>query len=231
MKHPLRLISLLLAIFIVAMTLPFSAFAMEETPSADAHQASPSPNAVTAPSISESQEIPLGLGEKTIDELKAMTLNTADVPEVLSVSKAIKKGHVHRLREQEASLSTVTFQNSNGSKTSYVYSRPVKYIDENGEVKDKSTAITAELNRYAMLDNSVKAYFPHSITNGVEVAYDDYAITMTPITDRIIPAPILEGNAVSYGKVFDASTILRYQTKQNGIKEDIVMVRDTGEPP
>lgn len=76
-------------------------------------------------------------GDLTSDELKTAALDDDDLPETISPSEAKLSGHVNRLYEQEQDLNTVIFQNRAGDNTAYIYSYPVKYVDENGEVKDK----------------------------------------------------------------------------------------------
>ena len=174
----------------------------------------------------------LGEGEKTVAELSAMEVNAADIPEVIPMSRAQEKGLVNRLRAQEESLSTLVYQTKSGNKTAYVYSRPVKYVAADGSIRDKSTAVSALTNAtyaYAMEDNSVKAYFPKSITGGVLLAYNDYRITMTPeVTGDYTPLYNEEEKAVVYAGVFGEATFLTYKPQMYGLKEDVILAKNPG---
>ncbi len=167
------------------------------------------------------------IGELSVTELATMQVDPGKIPEVIPLAEAQERGLVNRLYAQETSLSTVLFQRQNGEKTAYVYSRPVKYVDADGTVRDKSAAVSALLNAthaYAMQNNSVKAYFPKSSASGVMLTYNDYRITLVP--EGTAAAPTLsDGNCVSYPGVFGPSTILSYTTDLYGVKEDIVLVK------
>lgn len=69
-------------------------------------------------------------------------LAEADCPEAVSADEIKKGGHVQRLYEQEKDLNTIVFQNDDGSKTLYYFAEPVKYVDEDGNVRDKSNTLT-----------------------------------------------------------------------------------------
>ena len=112
----------------------------------------------------------LGPGDLTVAQLKDMRVEDVELHDAISMEEALAKGHVNRLWEQEHDLKTVIYQNKDGTKTAYTFSKPVKYVDSNGQIKDKSkkiTAFTRDGYAYAMTENSTKAYFPADIENGV----------------------------------------------------------------
>ena len=65
-------------------------------------------------------------GDLAFSELKNAVLDPADIPDVISPSLAAEREHVNRLYAQEQDDYTVMFQNRDGSKTTYVFSKPVK---------------------------------------------------------------------------------------------------------
>ena len=234
MKQRTRLTSIFLALVLIVLSLPLSVGAVDPTMVA---QSSDGEDMTTITAVGDSATAvaqgpaswaELGIGEKTLEELRTMTLDYSTVPELISIEQAEQKGHVNRLKAQETSLNVVTFQNRDGNKSSYVFSKPIKYRSAEGEVRDKSTVLTAQANQYAMLDNSVKAYFPNTLSQGVRVEYEDYQILMTPVTTASATLPMNENNMVAYGNAFGAATILSYQAQLDGIKEDIVVVKNTG---
>ena len=234
-KTTFKLTALLLALAMLFCTIPFSAVALENdaatTESAQGISASPSQGESSAEEIlgESAPKEALGLGELTTEVLATMEVNAEDIPEVIPMARAQEKGLVNRLYAQEESLSTVLFQTKSGNKTAYVFGKPVKYVDASGAVRDKSTAITGMLDityAYAMLDNSVKVYFPRSITNGVMLSYNDYSITMKPEVSGSFTATYAEEeNAVAYAGVFGSTSILTYTPTLYGVKEDIVLVK------
>ena len=167
----LRLLSVMLVIILIVQVLSVTAFASsnEETVS--------EPTSVTETSEETTQEQPeyetvlpqmtpsMGLkaGDKTLEELSLMTVDLTTLPELIDPAVALEKGHVNRLHLQETSSNTIMYQNKNGTKTTYLFADPVKYIDTDGTIKDKSSSVSAVLDdtySYAMQSNSVKAYFP-----------------------------------------------------------------------
>ena len=59
--------------------------------------------------------------EKTISELKEMEVDVSSLPSFIDSSNALQKGHVNRLRSSEKNLSTVVFQNKDGTETTYIF--------------------------------------------------------------------------------------------------------------
>ena len=54
--------------------------------------------------------------EKTLIELKEMTVDVSSLPSFIDSGKALKKGHVNRLKSRESNLNTVVFQNNDGTE-------------------------------------------------------------------------------------------------------------------
>ena len=59
-------------------------------------------------------------GDLSLDELKTAKLDPEDTPEIVTEENIEKNGHVNRLWEQEEDLNTIVFQNSDGTKTTYI---------------------------------------------------------------------------------------------------------------
>ena len=167
----LRLLSVMLVIILImqALSIMVSATDFEENVQ-DLTEIAETPEETTQEQPEYETVLPqmtpsMGLkaGDKTLEELSLMTVDLATLPELIDPAVALEKGHVNRLHLQETSSNTVMYQNQNGTKTTYLFANPVKYIDGNGNIKDKSSAVSAVLDdtySYAMQSNSVKAYFP-----------------------------------------------------------------------
>lgn len=180
----------------------------------------------------------LGVGEKTLAELKNMRVEDAELHEIISYETALTKGHVHRLKEQETDLNTVIYQNQDGTTTKYIFTKPIKYIDKDGQIRDKSKKISSYMENgytYAMTDNSTKVYFPEFAENGIGIefsGYSNYKIDITPIANDIastIEVVKQDDNTVVYSEVFGANTSVVYTTQFSGLKEDIVLEEYTGQ--
>ena len=228
-----RTVSLFLSLLMILLCIPYSAVADEIiSPAGNMEQniSEEQPSPIDAES--QFNAFQMGIGEKSVAELQTMRVEDLARPETVSLAVAREKGHIHRLSEQEDDLQTVIFQNLSGTKTTYVYSRPVKYI-ENGIVKDKSSILGASSlpgYAYAMENNSTKVYFAPLATGGVRVTYEDYALIMKPATSLLVSAASVgeDENTVLYNGAFGARTVLRYQTTLYGVKEDIILTTNVG---
>lgn len=189
-------------------------------------------------------------GDLTLEQLATHKLSKSDIPEIVSTSTIAKNGHVNRLWAQEPDLNSIVFQNTNGTKTLYHYSYPVKYIDENGKVKDKSSALTSIISKssyskdyaYVNGNNDIKTYLPNDLNkNGVVLETKQLKIEMSPITTsgafstKQLSAQksnyTVDGynkSSVNYIGVFGESTSIRYTPLFDGFKEDIILSKYTG---
>lgn len=126
-------------------------------------------------------------GDLSPQQLATKELTAAEVPEFLDLQEAKDKGHVQRLWAQEPELNTVMFQNRDGTKTMYYLGYPVKYVDTDGVVRDKSSLLTSETERtgyqYVNKANDIKTWYPTSIQSekGVKLEHDDIAVELSPI--------------------------------------------------
>ena len=176
----------------------------------------------------------LGAGELPLSELKKLNVEDVELHEAVPYAQAIKKGHVHRLKEQEKDLYTVVYQNKDGTKTAYSFNTAVKYIDDDGSVKDKKSDIyeyDSDEYAYAMTDNSAKIYFPEFVHGGVSVKVGETEAVMLPSTDTVSGEVTRNGNAENsliYSSAFGNDTALTYTTGLSQLKEDIVLYSYTG---
>lgn len=169
-------------------------------------------------------------GEKTLSELSKIDINQINYPQVISTDKAKSRGHVNRLIEQESDLNTIIYQNKDGSKTVYLFNKPVKYIDATGNIKDKNTTLrTCENSSYshAMIENSVEVYFPKNIFDGIMFEYNNSTFKMIPVSSPYDESNI-EGRkttetTIVYDDVFGKGIDIQYTTLLTGVKEDIIV--------
>lgn len=226
-----RSLSFLLVVLLLLVQIPFSAMALEIE---DENLTATLPNTEGQDNRSAGASSLLGIGEKSYAELQTLRVEDVVRPEVVTLAMAQEKGHVNRLTAQEQTLNSVMFQNLDGSKTAYVFSAPVKYVTANGDVRDKSTALTAQNGSafaYAMTDNSVNVYFGAKLSwGGVKTVYDGNSVTLKPVTTAN-PSPTLgaDGKSVTYAGAFGNGTALQYRTLLNGVKEDIVLNSNVGQ--
>ncbi len=120
-----KLLALLLSITMIAGTLmlPVSSAELGETQGDGSEPESPF-------------ELPLLPGDLSPEEAKNAVLDMSTVPDVIGAADIAEQKHIKRLYEQEPDDYTIMFQNRDLSKTTYIFSVPVK---------NQSTAGTNEI--------------------------------------------------------------------------------------
>lgn len=143
---------------------------------------------------------PLGINASDVklitpsDELpEATELETVEsaVPAYLSLidrESAERYGHIGRVENRESGLNSIVMRNSDGTMTEYIFSENVKYVDENGEIRDKKLSLEPVSEKgtdyaYKTSGNDVKVYFPNALGNadGVKLENGEVEIELVPI--------------------------------------------------
>lgn len=139
-------------------------------------------------------------------------LTEQNLPDVIDAETAIADGYVARLNSEERSLSEVVLEKDDGTRALYLFDENVKYIDENGEVADKSNNAVRKGRAFVNEGNDVEVILPATLTAGIAVHSDELNITMKPLTDSIgrslSTAVQTEEDTVLYSDVLTAVRIL-----------------------
>ena len=227
----LRIIAVVLTISMLVTAMPpMTSSAKEVTAVKEVAHKSWSPEEIQLPNTE---------GDLTLEQLKTAKLAAEDTPEIVSAETIKKKGHVNRLWAQEQDLSTLVFQNKDGTKTAYHYSDPAKYKDKNGKVKDKKNKLSKTSDGdYTNPENDINAYFLKKIhkNKGVELKFGEYVFEMSPNINGSSGASRQTGHDkdknpteyVEYPEVFADDISLRYTPTFGGYKEDIILAKNTG---
>ena len=167
----------------------------------------------------------------------AADLSPDDVIEYLDYDQMLSEGHIQRMYDKEDSLDTVIYANADGTETACIFDEAVKYINESGEIVDKSNTLYAVESRSGMLedyafstrDNDIKSYFPQQLSeeSGILVEYADYAIEISP-REGVAGEVEREEEYVVYHDVFGDGTTLKYTPLFSGYKEDIILQEYVG---
>lgn len=160
------------------------------------------------------------------------------VLEEINVEEQKSEIHISRWNAVEPDLRTLVFENSDATVTSYFFAEPVKYIDQNGNIRDKSNDLTmltvSRSNPYAFVNasNDINTYFPQKLDAQTAILLTDgtHEIEMYPQSNASEPVTArgeTDGDAsnhsVYYDGVFGPTTALRYSATFSGFKEDIIM--------
>ena len=131
-------------------------------------------------------------------------------------------GHVKRVPELEE-LGTYVFDNLDGTRTVYYMGENVKFVDSNGEVKEKDITLSPAKGGYSIGQSNFELFIPSSPANGIEVGYSDYSVKLTPENTLRGLTTAMNDNAVLYHAAYGAKVHLKYTPTLIGVKEDIIL--------
>lgn len=159
----------------------------------------------------------------TIDQLTANTQVLNYVDESVFASN----NHVRRLEDEET-LSSYVFLNSDGTKTVYYTYQEVKYLAPDGTIVEKDISLVNTTNGYETASNDVELSLPNDPANGIGISYLGYDITLTPQGGMMRSPAQNNGTAIFYPDYFGIGASLMYTPTLSGVKEDIVLAHYTG---
>ncbi|PKM61500.1 MAG: hypothetical protein CVU97_07070 [Firmicutes bacterium HGW-Firmicutes-21] len=143
--------------------------------------------------------------------------------------------HTRRLHNEETDLYSLVYENDDGTNTMYMFAQPVKFVDENGAVKDKSITLVDAVDergkyRYKTAANDVKVYLPVNVSDGVLLAYNGINITLSPVSTSIKTSNVEKSDKKTaiYKNIFDKCIDLEYTMLYKGVKEQIILNQYTG---
>lgn len=174
-------------------------------------------------------------------EAPPQELKETDTPAVLKESqvkilseKGIESNNfTERLYDKEEDLNTIIYRNKDGAETAYIFEEAVKYIDDNGEVKDKSNELSSKITdaslkedyAYVNDQNDINTFFPKELKSGtgVVVGSDGVSIEMYPNTNQAATVSKQSESLAVYDDVFAKGIQLQYEPTYEGYKENIVL--------
>lgn len=177
--------------------------------------------------LESGEVVQLKPGDMTQQELQTAVLKEDEIPEIIEREQLEQNKSVNRLYEQETDMTSVLYQNRDGSKTLYIFDRPVKYKDTDGKIKDKKNSLSGSIKKleykldyqYVNQDNDIKTYFPKKLNGNKSVITElgEHTLAIKPVstaqTSKKALHPILAAPQPSAQK--KALT-------QDGIMQDVV---------
>lgn len=159
----------------------------------------------------------------------------ADDPAIAEESKILQyvdstqfnaAGHTQRLTALEE-LNTYVFANADGTRSVYVMYENVKYVDENGAVKEKDISLKKKTGGFGIAQSNVELLIPNNPVQGVDLEYAGYAVKLIPQGLESAVSAVQADNSVVYDKAYGEKTKLVYTPLLSGVKEDIVLTEYT----
>lgn len=167
--------------------------------------------------------------EKLVEKQIVMLEN--EVPEAIDYKIAKEKGHCERLYLEEPNLNTMIFKNTDNSNSFYYFNYPVKYYDEQGIVRDKTSLLIDEksTNSFKAASSDIKTSFSKNLEDGISLEYEDTNLSMYPMfinTDKCEGELSKDSKKVLYA--CDETVSLDYSLTYQGFKENIILDKYNG---
>ncbi len=137
---------------------------------------------------------------------------------------------LHRLTDAEA-LNTYVFQNADGSNTTYYLSENIKYLTEDGTIREKDIRLIPEKESYSVYASDTKINISSNVAKGTELdtVLGKIKIFVDP-TGRLSASCntsfLADRNSVMYNNAFGEGAHLRCTPLLSGIKEDILLEKE-----
>ncbi|MCM1286632.1 MAG: DNRLRE domain-containing protein, partial [Bacteroides sp.] len=143
-----------------------------------------------------------------------------------------------------ADRNVIDLKNKDGSNTLYLFSEPISFTDENGNLKTKDISVEKQQDKklkskgydYANGQNDYRINFSKDISKGLLVEFDGGSYSIVPQTDykslagRESTSVLLneEFETFEYSGAYGAGTNLKFYPQLNGIKDEIVLDSNIG---
>lgn len=139
---------------------------------------------------------------------------------------------------------TINLENRDGSNTVYLFSEPISFTNENGNLKTKDISVVKETDKalkakgysYSNGQNDYRIHFAQQAAQGVLVQFDGGSYTVAPVgnTDSVGEKSTSvslneEFETFSYANAYGDSTALQFYPQLNGVKDEITLDKFTGQ--
>ncbi len=134
--------------------------------------------------------------------------------------------HILRLVEEEPNLYTKIWLNSDGTRSMEYFGEPVKYVDIEGNVKDKLLTFREERNGFYAEQSDIAYFFEKNLGNGIALSFDKTEVLMFP--SGVDCEGQLSDDRETLTYRCDSSTEYEYLLTYSGYKENIIVSEYTG---
>lgn len=106
--------------------------------------------------------------------------------------------HIKRLNAEE-DLNSYVFLNEDGSKTVYIFGENLKYLNSNGEIKEKDISLIKRCDGFGIKENNYDVLFPDDLSKGITVFFDDCWIKFSIMgVEACTRNGALQDNSINY---------------------------------
>lgn len=115
------------------------------------------------------------------DASQAIAVEEFKIPDIVKQTDPSADKFVGRVKDDETDLYSFVLESETGARTLKIFDFPVKYVDDNGQIKDISTDIKRLPDgSHTTAENNIKTTFSKKLTEGILLEYDDISIKIVP---------------------------------------------------
>ena len=154
-----------------------------------------------------------------------------ELPDIVDSVEAEENDYVGRVEAEEKDLYTFVFANNDGTNTMRIYSHPVKYVADDGSIRDISLDIEPKRGGgFVTADHEIVTTFESKLTDGITLKYNDIEVMLVPeLGLSAIPTAKLSTDSKVVTYEVNNTTSFVYELTYAGFKEDIVVEEYTGQ--
>ena len=166
--------------------------------------------------------------EEIVEKIEPQKITVSDTfMSYIDKSEFESHNYTVRLEEQEK-LNTYVFQNADKTTSVYYFDENLKYIDDKGEIVEKDLSLVEAKDGYTTKKNDINIHLPSTLVTGVTVGYDDYSISISPISaSKVTSLEKISAekskDSVVYNEVFGENTKFVYTPTLSGLNKGIIL--------
>lgn len=138
----------------------------------------------------------------------------------------------------------IDFENKDGSNTIYLFSEPISYTDEKGNLKTKDISVEKQTDKelkskgyeYTNGQNDYRINFSKDSNKGLYIEFGESSYSIIPQSDKAIigsesTSEILneQFEDFEYPNIYGEGTYLKFYPQLNGVKDEIVLNSNIGQ--
>ncbi len=136
---------------------------------------------------------------------------------------------------------TINLENRDGSNTVYLFSEPISFVDDNGNLKTKDISVEKQTDKklkdngydYTNGQNDYRINFSKDSSKGIEAVIGNYSYSIVPYSDTkaegtesVAEFSNEKFEVFQYENIYGEGTNLRFYPQLNGLKDEIVLNRN-----
>ncbi len=174
------------------------------------------------------------------DWLGIQSMLSAYAAEIVDTKSAVAVDEESMLADHHI----IDLENRDGSNTVYLFSEPISYTDENGNLKTKDISVEKQADKalknkgyeYTNGQNDYRINFSADSDKGLLISFEDYTYSIIPqgkshSEGQKNTSAFLNENfdVFEYENIYGEGTNLKFYPQLNGVKDEIVLNSNIGQ--